>query len=148
MSKFFPLPSPSKTCVLPFDFALERDPKNIFYYQHDVENYTHWYIHTNIYTLNLPVCNSGLYTYVTGLRNFLFVLQDFIYRIDSYFQKIAWFLLASNTLHHKFFSDVNKQPSLERCCVNLKGEIMAESCWWVSTIKISILLKKGWFSYV
>ena len=34
-----PLPSPSKTCALPFDSALERDPKNIFYYQHDVENY-------------------------------------------------------------------------------------------------------------
>ena len=43
--------------VLPFDFALERDPKNIFYYQRDVENYTdqvlnfllfdrHEYIHT------------------------------------------------------------------------------------------------------
>ena len=24
----------------PFDFALERDPENIFYYQLDVENYT------------------------------------------------------------------------------------------------------------
>ena len=52
-----PLPSPSKTCALPFDSALERDPKNIFYYQHDVENCSdqvlnillldrHKYIHT------------------------------------------------------------------------------------------------------
>ena len=43
--------------ALPFDFALEEDPKNIFYYQRDVENYTdqvlnfllfdrHEYIHT------------------------------------------------------------------------------------------------------
>ena len=39
-SKFFPLPSPSKACALPLDFALERDPKNIFYYQRDVENYS------------------------------------------------------------------------------------------------------------
>ena len=39
MSKFFPLPLPSKTCVLPFDFTLERHPKNIFYYQRDIENY-------------------------------------------------------------------------------------------------------------
>ena len=38
--QIFPLPSPSKTCALPFDFALERDPKNIFYYQCDVQNYT------------------------------------------------------------------------------------------------------------
>ena len=57
ISKFFPLPSPIKTCALPFDFGLERGPKNIFYYQCDVENYTdqvldfllfvrHEYIHT------------------------------------------------------------------------------------------------------
>ena len=55
--QIFLLPSPSKTSALPFDFALERDPKNIFYYQRDVENYTdqvlnfllfdrHEYIHT------------------------------------------------------------------------------------------------------
>ena len=42
---------------LPFDFALGRDPKNIFYYERDVENYMdqvlnfllldrHEYIHT------------------------------------------------------------------------------------------------------
>ena len=46
------------------------------------------------------------------------------------------------------FSDENKQPSLEWRWVNLKGEIMAENRWWVSDIKLSILLKKGWFSYV
>ena len=90
-AKFFPLPSPSKTCGLPFNFALKRDPKNIFYYQFDVENYTdqilnfllfdrHEYIHTEP-----SVCNSGQYTYVTGLWNFFFVLQHLIDRIDSYF---------------------------------------------------------------
>ena len=31
---------------------------------------------------------------------------------------------------------------------NWKVEIMAESGQWASYIKISILLKKGWFSYV
>ena len=40
MSKLSPLPSPSKTCALPSDFALERDPTNIFYYQRDLEIYT------------------------------------------------------------------------------------------------------------
>ena len=39
MSKFFHLPSPSKPCALPFNFMLERDPKNIFYHQRDIENY-------------------------------------------------------------------------------------------------------------
>ena len=47
------------------------------------------------------------------------------------------------------FSDVNKQRhSLEWRCVNWKEEIMAESGRWVPNIKISILLKKGWFSNV
>ena len=41
----------------------------------------------NIYTRNLPVCNSGQHTYVTGLFNILFVLQNLIDRIDSYFQR-------------------------------------------------------------
>ena len=44
----------------------------------------------NIYTQNLPVCNSGQHTYVMGLFNFFFVLQDLIDRIDSYFQRIAF----------------------------------------------------------
>ena len=39
----------------------------------------------NIYTLNLLVCNSSQYTYVTSLCNFFFVLQCMIERIDSYF---------------------------------------------------------------
>ena len=44
----------------------------------------------NIYTWNLLVCNSGQFTYVTGLCNFFFVLQDLIDRTDSYFQRIAF----------------------------------------------------------
>ena len=60
----------------------------------------------NIHTQNCQVCNSGQQTYVIGLFNFFFVLQDLIDRINSYFQKISeelTFLLASNTLRHKFF---------------------------------------------
>ena len=38
--QMFPLPLPSKTCALPFDSALERGLKNIFYHQRDVKNYT------------------------------------------------------------------------------------------------------------
>ena len=62
ISKFFPLTWPSKTCALPFDFALERDLKNIFYFQHDAENCTdqildfllfdrHKYTHTESFGL-------------------------------------------------------------------------------------------------
>ena len=60
----------------------------------------------NIYTRNLPVCNSGQHTYVTGLFNFFFVLQDLIDRIDFYFQRIAFqrnLHIEANTLRHKFF---------------------------------------------
>ena len=32
----------------------------------------------NIYTPNLPVCNSGQHTYVKGLFDFFFVIQDLI----------------------------------------------------------------------
>ena len=96
MSKFFPCLSPSKTCGLPFEFVLERDPKNIFYYQRDVEimrtssSIFYYLIDMDIHTLNLPVCNSVQYAYVTGLCKFFFVLQDLIGRIDSYFERIAF----------------------------------------------------------
>ena len=46
------------------------------------------------------------------------------------------------------FFKCNKQLSLEWCCISSNGEIIAESCRWASNIKISILLKKGWLSYV
>ena len=36
------------------------------------------------------VFNSGQHTYVMGLFNFFFVLEDLIGRIDSYFQRIAF----------------------------------------------------------
>ena len=64
-----------------------RGPKNIFYYQRDVENYRDQVLN---FLRNLPVCNSGQHTYDTGLLNFYFVLQDLIDRIDSYFQRIAF----------------------------------------------------------
>ena len=142
-----------KTCALPFDFALERDSKNIFFYQRDVENCTDqvfnfcYSIAMNRYTRNLPVCNSGQYTYVTRLFNFFFVLQDLIDRIDSYFQRIDFqtnslVIGFSHSMSQAFFN-VNKQPSLKWRCVNWKGEIMAESGQLVSNIKISIVLKKG-----
>ena len=101
----------------------------------------------NRYTRNLPVCNSGQYTYVTGLFNFFFVLQDLNDRIDSYFQRIDFqtnlLLIGFSHSMSQAFSDVNKQPLLKWRCVNWKVEIMAESGQLVSNIKTSIVLKKG-----
>ena len=90
------LPSSSKTCVLPFNFALERDSKISFIIsmtQRIIRTRSSifcYLIDMNIYIQNLPVCNSGQHTYVAGLFNFFFVLQDLIDRIDSYFQRIAF----------------------------------------------------------
>ena len=80
--------------VLPLDFALEREPKNIFHYQCDIENcidqvLKYYLMEMNIHTQNLLVCNSGQYIYIKGLFNFFFVLQDLIDRIN-YFWRIAF----------------------------------------------------------
>ena len=100
----------------------------------------------NVFTWNLSVCNSGQHTYVMGLFNFFFVLQDLIDRIDSYFQRIAFqgnlLLIGFQCSTSQVFPVVNKQPSLEWHCVTWKNKIIAESGWQVSNIKISILLKK------
>ena len=73
----------------------------------------------NIYTRNLPDCNSDQHTYVTGLFKFLFVLQDLIDRIESYIQRIAFqrnlLLIGFSILHWIVWH-----------CVNWKEEIMAE----------------------
>ena len=97
--QIFPLPSLSKTCVLLLDFTLERDPKNIFYYQCDIENYMnevlnfflfdrHEYIHTVFWSVLLA-------SILMGLFNFFFFLHDLIDRIDSYFQRIASYWLLT-----------------------------------------------------
>ena len=115
MSKFFPLPSGSEICVLPFNFVLERDQKNTFYYQRDVENYTDEAL--DLINMTIYMEFFGLYSgqnihaffffyflffilrrykflnykftnsTVTGLCNFFFVPQDLIDRINSYFQR-------------------------------------------------------------
>ena len=110
--QIFQLPSPSKTCALPFNFALDRKISSIICVtRRIVRTRPSIFCHSidmNIYksTWNLPVCNSGQHT-CYGF-NLFFVLQDLIDRIDSYFQKIAFqrtcFLLASSSQRHKFFS--------------------------------------------
>ena len=66
--------------IISMTWIIIRIRSSVFYYLIDM----------NICTWNLPVCNFGQYTYVTGLYNFFFVLQDLIDRIDSYFQRIAF----------------------------------------------------------
>ena len=62
--------------AIPFDFSLERDPKNIFYCQLNVEvppvivirtrpSSFYYVVGMSIHTRNLPVCNSGQYIYIT-----------------------------------------------------------------------------------
>ena len=70
----------------------------------------------------------------------------FLFPENSFSEELASYWLL--TLYATSFSGENKQPSLEWRCVHLLGEIIAESRRWVSNIKISVLLKKGWFSDV
>ena len=131
----------------------ERDPNNIFYYQRNVVSYTdqvldffYHLLDMNTYTLNPPVCNSGLYI-TFFLCSSRFDWQNwFLFPGNSFSEELTSYWLLTPT--SQVFSDVNKQPSLGWRCINLKGDIMAESCWWVSNIKIYMLLKKVWFSYV
>ena len=59
-------------------------------------------------------------------------------RISYYLRKSLKWLVRS----------ANRQPSVEWHCINLQGAMMVESHWWVSNMKISILLKRLWSSYV
>ena len=129
--KFFPLPLSSKICAVPFGFALGETRKifsiislryriirtrcSIFCYLVDM----------NIYTWNILVCNSGQYIYVMGWCNFLFVLQDLIDRINSYFQRIAFqrslLLIGSyQPMSPYVFPDENKQPYGTKLPVSIK----------------------------
>ena len=97
ISKFFSLPSPRKSCALPFDFALESDPKNIFCYQYEIgqtrSSIFYYLIDMNIYTRNLPACNSGQYIHVTGVLFLCFSRFDwqnqFLFSENSFSEKLA-----------------------------------------------------------
>ena len=113
ISKFFPLPLPSETCVPPFDFVLERDPENIFDYERDTENYTdqvsnfflyggHEYIHT-IFRPVILVSVFLLQVYVTFSLFFKSLQTESIHIFREKLFRGTCFLFASNTQHHKFF---------------------------------------------
>ena len=106
ISKFLPLPSPSGSCALPFDFVLERDPKNIFYREFDLESCTDLvldflYHLINKYTYNISVCNSGRYIYVTSLFNFFLCSSrfdwqnQFLFSEKSFSEELASFWLLT-----------------------------------------------------
>ena len=115
-----------------FRFRVREKPEKYFqlsawrreFYEPGPRFFIIWqrWIYIIIYILNLLVCNSGQYIYVTGLCNFFFVLQNLIDRINSYFRRIAFQrnLLLVNFQHStsQVFSGENKQPSLEWHCVN------------------------------
>ena len=93
---------------------LKRDPKNIFCYHREIENYTYQVLDfllfdkheytQGIFRSVILVSTFMLWVYVT----FFFVHQDLIDRINSYFQRIAFQmnLLVIGFQHSKsqFFS--------------------------------------------
>ena len=76
-------------CGLPFDFLLERDPKNIFYYQREVENYTDQ-------VLGFLLFDKHEYTH--GIFRFAILVSIFMLRVYvtfslfriNYFRTIAF----------------------------------------------------------
>ena len=109
--------------------------------------YTWIYTH-GIFQSVILVSIFILRVYVTFSLFFKIWLTESILIFREWLFRETYFLLASNTIRHKIFSDENKQPSLKWCRTDLQGEIMEESCRWVLNIKISILLKKRWFTYM
>ena len=105
--QIFPFPSPSKTCAsLPF-CARERPEKYLLlseWCKRIIQTRSSifcYLIDMNIYTQNLPVCNSGQHTYVTGLFNFFlcssrFDLQNrFLFPESNFLEELAsyWLLI-------------------------------------------------------
>ena len=92
----------------------------------------HYLIDMNIYTQNLLVCNSGQYTCVTGYVTFSLFFKIWLTELIliSREQFFSWtcFLLASNTLHHKFF--LMKISSLHW---NGTAYTCKEKLWWKVT---------------
>ena len=102
---------------------------------------------TWIYKRNLQVNIFMLGVYATFSLFFKIWLTESIIILREQVFRVMYCLLASNTTSQAF-SDENKQPSLEWHCIHFQGEIMGKSCRWVPNVAISILLKKGWFSFV
>ena len=98
--------SRAKWKLLPFDFVLERDPKNNLYYQRNVENYADQFLdvllfHKHEYTHGIFRFVILVSIFVIGLGNIFFVHQ--IWLTESIiFLRENIFLLASNTLRRKF----------------------------------------------
>ena len=72
--QFFPLSSLGETCVLSFTSVLEADPKNIFSYLRDVENYIGHVLDVLLFDKHQYTHQMfGLYIYLAGLCNIFFV---------------------------------------------------------------------------
>ena len=116
----------------------------VFYYQLHIANYMDkvldfWLI------LDKYQYTNGIFWSAILSSIFIFFLKDLIDRINSYSHRIDFqsnlLLIGFQHSAWKVFSNENKQPSLEWRCVHLLGEIMAENCWWVLKVVISILFK-------
>ena len=72
-----------------------RDPKNIFYYQRDVDNYTNQFLDFLIFDKHeytYGIFRSVILVIIFMLRVYVcdFIPQDLIDRINSYFQRTAF----------------------------------------------------------
>ena len=152
----FPHHLPSGIFALLFGFALQRSPEYIIGVTYCVMQtyiqvsrfFSLWYGRTYNFVSSDLLFRS---VYFSVLIGFLFVSQDLIDIINSYFRRNSFcencLLLASKIHHHKFFPiKINTlnwiSPTYTR----------KENAWQKISVSIImiilILLKKGWFSHV
>ena len=113
ISIFLTLFSKSGSCALPFDFKLERGPKNIFYYQYEVESYTGLVLDFSLfdkreYTHGIfrSAILANMFTLGVYLMFSLFLkiwMIESILIFSEYLFRETCFLLASKIQRHKVF---------------------------------------------
>ena len=129
-SKFFRLPSPCETCAFPFDFVLGRDPKNLFYYQREVENYTDqvpdflWF---------------DKQEYTNGILRSVILVSIFMLRVYETFPLFLRIWLTESILifREKLFKELTSYWLLTLYVTSLRNGVLFVFVWvtWVAPLR-------------
>ena len=139
--QIFQLPLPSKTCVLPSHFLLERDTKSIFYYQHDMENCTYQ-------ALDFLLLDK--YEYRQGIFQLILVSVLNLFCFSRFYWQNR-FLFSDNSILEELVSHWLQALYITGFFQWKYAAFTGMSLvtyWWLSNVIIYILVNKGWFSYV
>ena len=123
----FSLPSPSETCVPPLNFVLERerDPKNIFYYQRDVELYR-----------SRPYFLFDIHEYTHGIFQSEILVSIFLLRVYVTFPLFLQIWITKSIFRGTCVFFWWKWAAITWMALRKQGEIMTENSLWMSNIII------------